>query len=595
MHVTGKYSLGFWFILFLATLSFSTPQILKAAGGPVRLAPIAGQIPKDANEAFPVTSVGATSTICTGFCFCNGTCPSGGCDATGSGIAQSGHFPSPPFGVYGFRIQPYAYGFIDCNAGTPVQLPATVGIGQQIVFTLSFSPSRPGTFNDYFDLTDFRFNLSGSTPRGSASLVPYQPSGWSAPIVVSNTQGTQVDSSAITSTEPLYISWAVLNAGDLSTFDTFYIDLYLDGGFLQRWQHPDSLPPNYYTYVKDYQISPLTPGAHALELIPDSTNILGPSHSYTKTFTVGQSTPPPPSKPTTSTSWYVHSTGKYKKDSALYAWANQVGQQAGQLNNSSGGANFMILDFLEPWKFQNGAYGASGYGRPLTMDEISNTAKQFILGYEMVANRRLFLALGTSNNGPYVSEAHAQAWAKMLVDINEWIGNEGFHVRISSANDAELEYNSPQTTQAWFRALNNELSRSNQAIFSYDYGDASGCPKTPATSTPQPCNSSSQWPWTQKDIADLLTLAIPQVYNNSMSLQWAQISAYIDLRSGQNGALISGVISEQQACMQRGGCAGIDYSPDDAWSHMVGALNRNTITSSGVQKLMWSTDIKHNQ
>jgi murein DD-endopeptidase MepM/ murein hydrolase activator NlpD len=134
--------------------------------------------------------------------------------------------------------------------------------------------------------------LFGGGARGTSSLVPFTPSGWSAPVVVSDTKGTQTDSSTLTNTEPLYVSWAIQNAGDLSTFGTFFIDLDLDGNRLQQWYWPNPLPPGNLLWIKDYQFGQLAAGTHTLVLVPDSTHVtLGSTENYTKTFTVSNAAP----------------------------------------------------------------------------------------------------------------------------------------------------------------------------------------------------------------------------------------------------------------------------------------------------------------
>jgi hypothetical protein len=50
-------------------------------------------------------------------------------------------------------------------------LPVNVGVGQQLAFTLGFSPTSQGTFSDYLDLDGFLFNLSGSTPSSTLAIL----------------------------------------------------------------------------------------------------------------------------------------------------------------------------------------------------------------------------------------------------------------------------------------------------------------------------------------------------------------------------------------------------------------------------------------
>jgi hypothetical protein len=564
----------------------------------------------DASLTFPTTPIGGTSGMCKALCFVSNP-SSGTCDRSGTETLV--HDLSSPFSAFNYRVAPYDNGAIDCEAGVPVNLPAFVGVKQQLTFNLEFSPTSRGTFSDFLTLFDFTFNLTGSTPNGTSDLVPYKPNGWSAPVVVSDTPGTQQDSPALKSTEPLYVSWAVLNAGDLSVTSRFYIDLLLDGSFAGRWVDNNSLDPNFFIDVTDFKIGPLAPGSHSLELIPDSTHTtLGSAENYTKTFTVIQlGPPPPPQQPTTSTSWYVRATGPYQKDSALYAWANKVGQQAGNLNKSNGGANFVILNFGQPVQLSDGSYGAAGFGRKVYATEIANTAEQFIIGYESVAHHVLFLAIGTSNNQasgtkqPNVTPAHGQAWAQMLITLNDWIVSEGFRVHLSSASDAELGFNSPAATQAWVQSFTDEIAASGLSIPTYDFGDAAGCPQTPATSKAQPCPvKDSPYHWTQGDIAGLGALFVPEIYTKCMAMEWEEISQYIALSAGTTG-LIKGVLSEYGACAQVGGCGGIackktdkgprgtHNTPAEAWQDMVTALGGSPTTAAGLSSLLWSTDIKY--
>ena len=379
----------------------------------------------------------------------------------------------------------------------------------------------------------------------------------------------------------------------LPTAVTFYNDLLLDGGLLQRFFFSSSLSAGNYVYFKDFSFGPLTAGTHTMELVSDATQTLGASKNYTKTFTVASSTPPPAAMPATSTSWYIRATRPYQQDSALYAWAFQAGQKAGQLNATAHNANFVILDFGEPWKLANGTYGASGFGRPLTVSQISSVLKQFVLGYETATSLSLFLAAGTTNNGPYVTSAHAQAWAKMLIGLDTWVASEGFTVKLASANDAELGFTSGAVlTQKWFRAFHDAIAASGKNILSYDYGDAEACPTTPATSTPQACGTTG---WSQKDIADLMALYIPEIYNNTTAREWEQISLYTDLRSSQTGTQIKGPLSQSKACTLSGtNCDGTNNTSAQAWRQLVRALNGSPTTAPGVPGLLWSTDINWN-
>jgi hypothetical protein len=65
-----------------------------------------------------------------------------------------------------------------------------------------------------------------------SNLVPFRPSGWDAPIVVSNLKGTTLDALTITATDRLYVDAAVLNSGSASVSASFSIQFYLDSVLL---------------------------------------------------------------------------------------------------------------------------------------------------------------------------------------------------------------------------------------------------------------------------------------------------------------------------------------------------------------------------
>jgi len=267
----------------LLFVSFSTilPPRSEAASGLAR-ASVPQMMLKDSSLTFPITPVGLTSTFCTDVCYCSNV---NACNCDRSGTITLNHALSSPFSSYNFRVVPVSTPST-CSSGSIVQLPVALSAGQKLQYSVSFSPTRTGSFNDQLNLSGYILSLSGSTPRGSASLIPFQPAGWSAPLVVSKTTGTQLNSPELSSSDPLYLSWAVQNAGDLDAIGPFYFDLYLDGAVIQRWRYDGTLAPQHYAYVKDYGFGPLTSGTHTLELVPDPTHAIGTSPHLTKSFVV---------------------------------------------------------------------------------------------------------------------------------------------------------------------------------------------------------------------------------------------------------------------------------------------------------------------
>jgi len=131
-----------------------------------------------------------------------------------------------------------------------------------------------------------------TTTTTQPNLTPYQPPGWSDKIVVSNTTGTNTDTSPIYTTDALYVDWAVINNGTGATSATFITTLYVDGVPQPTWY---SLPPlniNNYSSVSDYSIGTLSAGNHTIKIVTDTTGVISESNEsdneYTRTISVIQ-------------------------------------------------------------------------------------------------------------------------------------------------------------------------------------------------------------------------------------------------------------------------------------------------------------------
>jgi hypothetical protein len=138
-------------------------------------------------------------------------------------------------------------------------------------------------------------------PPPRPDLTPYKPSGWSDKIVVSKTTGTTTDDTNLTENDTLYVDWAVINQGDADITTTFYVDLYVDGVFKQRFSIA-SLRKNSPTSYSDYSIGKLSVGTHTIKIVVDATNVIAEkdenNNEYTKTITVSSApSGQPPSKP----------------------------------------------------------------------------------------------------------------------------------------------------------------------------------------------------------------------------------------------------------------------------------------------------------
>jgi len=127
------------------------------------------------------------------------------------------------------------------------------------------------------------------------NLTPYQPAGWSDKIVVATTMGTTTDSPSFTTTDTLYLDWAVINHGDTGTGSSFYSALYVDGVLKTFWTI-SALSANTYAVVTNYALGSLSAGTHTLTITNDWMGMITEStkadNAYTKTIVVN-----PPAQP----------------------------------------------------------------------------------------------------------------------------------------------------------------------------------------------------------------------------------------------------------------------------------------------------------
>ena len=126
---------------------------------------------------------------------------------------------------------------------------------------------------------------------GPPNLKPHQPEGWSDALVVSTRQGDNVNARRLTSTDALYVDFAVINDGGSPVTAPFRIDLYLDGVLRASFEAPAGLGPRAYRFREDYLIRRLAPGTHTLRLVADGGRAVSESdesdNDYTRTLIVG--------------------------------------------------------------------------------------------------------------------------------------------------------------------------------------------------------------------------------------------------------------------------------------------------------------------
>jgi subtilase family serine protease len=144
------------------------------------------------------------------------------------------------------------------------------------------------------------------TQSASADLAPYTPSGWSGPLVVSTQSGSTTTAFTITTADSVYVNWAFINQGSVAISNAFGVELLLDGVQVNTWSANVPLNPNFYTFIRDYNLGQLAAGSHTITVVADYLNQVAETNennnTATYTFTV---TPPalPDLAPYTPTGW----------------------------------------------------------------------------------------------------------------------------------------------------------------------------------------------------------------------------------------------------------------------------------------------------
>ena len=117
-----------------------------------------------------------------------------------------------------------------------------------------------------------------------ANLAPYQPAGWDNKMVLTTVAGTNTSASTFTNDQTIYIDWAVINNGTCNISQTFYTKLYLDG-VLQNTYSTAGLNSNFYSYLIDLTIGPLSAGTHTFQLVFDANGNVSENNENDNTYT----------------------------------------------------------------------------------------------------------------------------------------------------------------------------------------------------------------------------------------------------------------------------------------------------------------------
>lgn len=133
-------------------------------------------------------------------------------------------------------------------------------------------------------------DLVGKPTGGLPDLKPYTPTGWSGPVVVTNSASSLVNASTITTSDTVYVDAAFINSGTATVSVTYSTTLQLDGKTVFTITAGPTDPVNTYFYKTGINLGSLSAGQHTLTMTIDSGGKVTESdkgnNTYTRTFTV---------------------------------------------------------------------------------------------------------------------------------------------------------------------------------------------------------------------------------------------------------------------------------------------------------------------
>lgn len=314
--------------------------------------------------------------------------------------------------------------------------------------------------------------------------------------------------------------------------------------------------------------------------------------------------------PFVSRSYYVQSVS----NTVMFNMGVNVGSD---VYNAPGSQDILvILAFGDPSFNALSEYGTTlprGPDYPfVSTNQILNASKSFVQGYlngsSTDVDSRVIIALGTTNNGPFVTANHAVAWSQLVKSFSGWIKNPGPGLDYSSrivaagANDIEVNFSNSVTAKNWMDAFFNNTSSFSPSIVMYNFGDAGGCPRTGDGTVDVTCNNG----WKMSDIWGISwgnnnkVAPIPQMYrtDSAMAQQWSQLALFgVVSRSSYISPLmgIQGALTQFEACEQKkqdpAPCdASLINTPNTGWVQLWYQLNLSGRTS---QRPNFLSDIRY--
>ncbi|MBA2515836.1 MAG: hypothetical protein H0V22_00695 [Solirubrobacterales bacterium] len=271
-------------------------------------------------------------------------------------------------------------------------------------------------------------------------------------------------------------------------------------------------------------------------------------------------------------------------------------RQANALNNATNSPHVVVaLVYGDPRYFQlaDGSYryGATAYGTsPVSVGQIATAVENFVNGFARCLadrNASVDLAFGVTNHAGAtmnpIGLGLGQAWASGVKLVDDYIYGHGYSgfMRAYGAGDLELEYNDAAHTRGFVDGFNSPTFEPLKVL-----GDSTGCPSTLSTAN---CGGGG-FSWTQTDVHYINygaapSSSIPQNYNTSGTTAKQR---YVLAKN--KGTKYQGTVTQYAACLQRGGCSGVNNTPQQGFRLLDDQLNSDAATAT---TLYYATDLKY--
>lgn len=213
--------------------------------------------------------------------------------------------------------------------------------------------------------------------------------------------------------------------------------------------------------------------------------------------------------------------------------------------------------------------------------------KAYLDGYASTqhSNAPATIAFGT-NNDMDVRSTTGAIWAQQIVNPLVSYAQRYPNLTVAGANDIEPGFRgSLSASEAWVRGYLGATS----ATFVFN-GSADGCGSTSAHTA---CNNgwrADSIAWMAGGYSPTRTLALPQIYNQTMARQWRYISITA-VENGRKKVNFAGPLTEYTACvLQHGGCGSM--TSNTAWTALWNQLQIDPRARQSA--LPYGTDLRIN-